>query len=73
MTYYYRLSEALVKAKRLDSPLWDKLEYHILNNLSMDYDTKVVLDILHNFVLANKGSRKLYFALQQTIYKGHLF
>lgn len=73
MSYYFRLTEALVKARRLDSNLWSKLEYHILNNLSMDYSTKLILDTFLNFALAGKGSAQLYYALQQTIYKGHLF
>lgn len=73
MTYYERLSSCLVKAKRLESPLWDKLEYHILNNLSMIYSPKTILNIFHNFALAKKGSRELYYALQLTICRGHLF
>jgi hypothetical protein len=62
-----------VKAGRLESPLWHRLEYHILNNLSMTYSLKTVLDTFHNFALANKGSKEFYYALQLTIYKGHLF
>jgi hypothetical protein len=39
----------------------------------MEYSIKLILDTFHNFALAQKGSAQFYYALQQTIYKGHLF
>jgi hypothetical protein len=49
------------------------LEYHILNNLSMIYSPKTILDTFLNFAIAGKGSKEFYHALQLTIYQGHLF
>ncbi|KRX02110.1 Peptidase S24/S26A/S26B/S26C [Pseudocohnilembus persalinus] len=73
MTYYKRITESLVRVNRAPDELFAKIEGHVLNNLSMDYEIETIIDILFAFSKAEKGSAKLYDALQYTIYKGHLF
>ena len=73
MIYYKRIVEALVAAGRGDSLLFIKIENHILNNLSMPYELPTIVDILHAYHRAGKGSLRLYDAIQYTIAKGHLF
>lgn len=63
MIYYKRIVEALVSAGRLDSLLFIKIENHILNNLSMPYELPTIVDILHAYHRAGKGSLRLYDAL----------
>jgi hypothetical protein len=56
MKYYERITECLVKAGRLEAPLWNKIEYHVMRNLDMEYSMGTILNIFLNFALANKGS-----------------
>lgn len=72
MTYYKRIAESLVQVNRFTPYVFDKLEHHIKNNLSMEYDLKTMLDILFAFALSNNGSKGFYNAMQQIMVKGHM-
>jgi len=53
MIYYKRIVEALVKVGRSTKYLFDRIENHILNNLSMEYSLQTIVDILFAFSQAD--------------------
>lgn len=55
MTYYKRITESLVRVNRAPDELFAKIEGHVLNNLSMDYEIETIIDILFAFSKAEKG------------------
>ena len=73
MTHYQRITVGLLENQRFQSKLWDKLEDHILKNLSMEYSLKTITDIFTSYALAQKGSDVFYQMLQKTIYLGHWY
>ena len=73
MTYYQRIANALVGAGRSSPKLFQKLEYHILRNLDMEYELKTMLDILFSFAKSGNGSKEFYRDMQFIIFKGHMF
>ena len=73
MHHYEKIAYSLVNANRLDSPLFPKLEKHIIDNMHLDYDTLTMVKILSYFSSANKGSNEFYDSMQYIIFKGHLF
>lgn len=73
MVYYKRLAESLLEAGRSQSPLWDKLEGHIISNLGMPYTTRTFCDIFRAFALSKNGTEELYAAFQYVVVRGHLW
>lgn len=73
MIYYRRIAEALVEVNRFDSNVFWKLENHIMNNLSMDYETHTVTAILLAFYKSGNGTKDFYNAMQYVLTKGHMF
>ena len=73
MTYYKRISESLVQVNRFNPVVFDRLENHIMNNLSMEYSLNTMLDILYAFSVSGNGSIKFYNAMQYVLFNGHMF
>lgn len=73
MTYYKRIAESLVEVNRATPQVFERLEMHVMNNMSMDYETKTMIDILFAFAKSGNGSSKFYNAMQYILYKGHMF
>lgn len=73
MLYYKRIAESLVKVNRFTPYLFKKLEFHILNNLSMDYELPTMLDIVWAFAIADQGSKEFYNSMQFVICRGHMW
>lgn len=55
MTYYKRIAEALVNVNRYSNVIFARIENHVLNNLSMDYELPTIIDILFAFDKAGRG------------------
>ena len=72
MNYYRRLLLSLLDAGRHKSPLWDKIEQHVIKNLGMDYSVRTFCDIFKAFALSHNGTEEFYEICQHVIYKGHL-
>lgn len=73
MTYYKRIATALAQVNRNNDEVFWKLENHVLNNLSMDYNTETLIDILFAFAKCKKGTRNFYDSMQYVLFKGHMF
>ena len=73
MTYYKRIAESMVQVNRFTPQVFERLEMHVMNNMSMDYELRTMLDILFAFAVSGNGSAKFYNAMQFVIYKGHMF
>ena len=73
MIYYKRIAESLVQVNRFNPIVFDKLEDHIMNNLSMVYELNTILDILFAFSISGNGSLKFYNAMQYVLFKGKMF
>lgn len=73
MTYYKRIATALAQVNRNNDEIFWKLENHVLNNLSMDYNTNTIIDILFAFAKCKKGTRNFYDSMQYVLFKGHMF
>lgn len=73
MINYKRIAESLVIVNRFGSEIFWKLENHIMNNLSMEYDIKTMIDILFAFSISKNGTKEFYDSMQYVLQKGHMF
>ena len=73
MLYYKRIAEALVVVNRFSSEVFFKLEHHIMNNLSMEYELETMVDILIAFSKSGNGTKNFYDSMQYVLVKGHMF
>ncbi|CAD8184695.1 unnamed protein product [Paramecium pentaurelia] len=71
--HYHSIAMALAKVNRFDPEMFAKLEQHILTNLSLNYTTKMMVDILFCFAKGKQGSLEFYDSMQYVIFKGHMF
>lgn len=60
MIHYKRIVESLVMVNRHEHSIFAKIENHVLNNLSMEYEHHVMVDILFSFARAGRGSKAFY-------------
>lgn len=73
MTYYKRIAESLVRVNRFTPHVFARIENHVTNNLSMEYELTTILDILFAFAASGNGTKEFYNALQFVMVKGHMF
>lgn len=73
MTYYQRIAKSLAEVERYTPKIFEKLEYHVLRNLDMEYELSTMIDILFSFAKSGQGSKSFYHVLQFVIHKGHGF
>jgi len=63
MIKYRDILVSLQKVNRYNERLFNKIENHIMNNLSMEYEMKEVLEILLAMNHFNHGKKELYEAI----------
>lgn len=73
MTYYQRIAKSLVEVDRSSPKLFQKVEYHVMRNLDMEYSLNTMLDILFHFAKSGNGSKDFFHSMQFIVFKGHMF
>ena len=67
ITHYKRITDSLLKVHRFTKFVFDSLERHLIHFLStqpLEYDLKLMLDILAAFALSGNGSERLFYSFE---------
>ena len=68
ITHYRRIAESLIKVNRFTKYVFENIESHLMHFIAthtLQYDLKLMLDILAAFAIGGNGSEHLYYSFEQ--------